>query len=68
MDLSSSQLTGGGMLNASQPEREVERMTILLSHQATKIEKEIEIAATLMARDYKGFGNQAMTGVLEWKK
>lgn len=25
----------------------------------------IDIATTLMARDYKGFGNQLMTGVLE---
>jgi hypothetical protein len=29
------------------------------------IEKETEVATTLMACDYKGFGNQGMTGVLE---
>lgn len=58
---------GGGMLNVSQQEHK-ERTTILLSHQATKIDKETEIANTLMARDYKGFGNQAMNGVIEWKK
>ena len=41
---------------------------IWLSHQATQIEKESEIATTLMARDYKGFGNQTMTGAKEiWK-
>lgn len=41
---------------------------IWLSHQATQIEKESDIATTLMARDYKGFGNQAMTGAKEiWK-
>lgn len=59
---------GGGMLNVYQQEQEAERTTILLSHQATKIEKETEIANTIMARDYKGFGNQAMNGVIEWKK
>ena len=41
--------------------------TLLLSNQATKIEKQIDIATTLMARDYKGFGNQSMNGVIEWK-
>lgn len=32
-----------------------------------QIEKQIDIATTLMARDYKGFGNQSMNGVIEWK-
>ena len=41
--------------------------TLLLSNQATHIEKQIDIATTLMARDYKGFGNQPMNGVIEWK-
>lgn len=41
---------------------------ILLSSQGKKIERETETATTLMARDYKGFGNQVSTGVLEWKK
>lgn len=41
--------------------------TLLLSNQATQIEKQIDIATTLMARDYKGFGNQPMNGVIEWK-
>ena len=41
---------------------------ILLSNQGRKFERRTDIATTLMARDYKGFGNQTMTGVLEWKK
>ena len=41
--------------------------TLLLSNQATQIEKQIDIATILMARDYKGFGNQSMNGVIEWK-
>lgn len=41
--------------------------TLLLSNQATQFEKKIDIATTLMARDYKGFGNQSMNGVIEWK-
>jgi len=32
------------------------------------MERFTDIANTLMARDYKGFGNQAMNGVVEWKK
>lgn len=38
---------------------------VLLKKQCSEIEKVIAIANTLMARDYKGFGNQAMNGVIE---
>ena len=31
----------------------------------SEIVKRIDISATLMARDFKGFGNQLMTGVVE---
>ena len=41
--------------------------TVLLKEQATEIDRKIDIATTLMARDYKGFGNQSMNGVIEWK-
>ena len=37
--------------------REYKEPRKLLSNQATQIEKQIDIATTLMARDYKGFGN-----------
>ena len=37
----------------------------LLSQKGRKFEKFIDTATTLLARDYKGFGNQAMTGVIE---
>jgi hypothetical protein len=40
-------------------------LTVLLSQYGKKIEKQIDIASCLMARDYKGFGNQAMSGVIE---
>lgn len=56
------------MLIASLLETEKDRATILLSQQGTKLEKKTEIANTIMARDYKGFGNQAMNGVIEWKR
>lgn len=39
--------------------------TALLSNKGEVFEKEIEVANTLLARDYKGFGNQAMNGVIE---
>jgi len=38
-----------------------------LSEYATKINKLIDCANTLMARDYKSFGNQAMNGVIEFE-
>ena len=41
--------------------------TVLLKNQGAELEKKTDIATTLMARDYKGFGNQATNGVIEWK-
>lgn len=40
---------------------------VLLSKQATKFEKTVDICNTLMARDYKGFGNQDMCGVITYE-
>ena len=37
---------------------------VLLSCKGTKFEKFVEFCSTLLARDFKGFGNQAMTGVI----
>lgn len=67
---------GGGSLPKQSPKlserAEEEALTdivgILLSNQGKKFERETETASALMARDYKGFGNQTSTGVLEWKK
>ena len=39
-------------------------MTALFSGQCGNMERETDIANTLMARDYKGFGNQRMNGVI----
>lgn len=39
-------------------------LTGLFSHQCSCFERETELAGTLMARDYKGFGNQQMNGVI----
>lgn len=41
---------------------------VLLSEKGSKFEKELDYSSTLLARDYKGFGNQAMTGVIENRK
>ena len=38
---------------------------INLSKQATEVNNITDVSGTLMARDYKGFGNQEMTGVVE---
>ena len=43
------------------------RETMLVSQQGSKFEKFTDTANTLMARDYKGFGNQRMNGVIENK-
>lgn len=40
---------------------------IIVSEKGRKLGKCTDTARTLMARDYKGFGNQEMTGVIEWK-
>ena len=42
-----------------------EKSTVLLKSQGSEFEKFTDIAHTLMARDYKGFGNQSMNGVIE---
>lgn len=41
---------------------------VLLKSQGSELEKFIDCANTLMARDYKGFGNQGMNGVIECQK
>lgn len=42
--------------------------TGLFSKQCSQFNKEIDVANTLLARDYKGFGNQSMNGVIECKE
>ena len=41
--------------------------TWLLKDMGETADKPIDVAVTLRARDYKGFGNQSMNGVIEWK-
>lgn len=45
--------------------RQNEASGINLKDQATSFDGLTDVAHTLMARDYKGFGNQSMTGVIE---
>ena len=45
--------------------RQNEASGINLKNQATTFDGLTDVAHTLMARDYKGFGNQSMTGVIE---
>ena len=40
--------------------------TVLLNY--NRIDKKTNVAKTLCARDYKGFGNQPMNGVIECQK
>ena len=39
----------------------------MLSECGRRYEGNCDVASTLLARDYKGFGNQAMTAVMEMK-
>ena len=48
---------GGGYLNA-----------VELVNCGKEITKEISVAHTVMARDYKGLTNYGSNGVVEWKK
>lgn len=41
----------------------VERFGVSMNRH--EVDREVDVAHTLMARDYKGFGNQNMTGVME---
>lgn len=43
-------------------------VTALVSKQCSCFDKEIDIASTLLARDYKGFGNQGMNACIEVNK
>lgn len=40
-------------------------VTALVSKQCSQLDKKTDVANTLLARDYKGFGNQAMNSVIE---
>ena len=42
--------------------------TGLFSKQCQAFDQKIDVANTLCARDYKGFGNQSMSGVIEYGK
>lgn len=44
-------------------DEKIKQHGVIVSKQGKKIDKFTDVAATLMARDYKGFGNQGMTGV-----
>lgn len=45
--------------------RQLHIMTGIVSNCGEKFEKEVDVANTLLARDYKGFGNQGMNAVVE---
>lgn len=61
--------TEGGVLQAQSKQKADtdQTLTSLLSKQGKQIDKVgTEVANTIMARDYKGFGNQAMNAVIEF--
>lgn len=42
-----------------------EKVTVIVSERGTKLKKYTDIATCLLARDFKGFGNRGMNGVIE---
>ena len=65
---------GGGQFNSQSNTDEGRKPSVrqlcgaIISQQGRKVERLTDTATTLMARDYKGFGNQGQTGVLVCKK
>ena len=60
---------GGGTQRLSRLKADTDQVqTLLLSNQGKTVKKFVDVAGTVMARDWKGFGNQAMTAVMETKK
>jgi hypothetical protein len=52
-------------LLGGQQQRGKTQLGLRVSQQGKCIDRFDGVAGTIMARDYKGFGNQSMTGVLE---
>lgn len=48
-------------------DRQLYKRGVIVANQGKTIVRETSICSTLMARDYKGFGNQNMTGVIEYE-
>lgn len=68
--ISNSVRTGGrGSLDRHQWDMiTCKKVTGIFSQKCGKFENETNRANTLLARDYKGFGNQSMNGVIECRK
>lgn len=61
--------SGGGNIpildnDAVKAFQSLDRQTVIVTDQGQTIKKKTDIANTLMARDYKGFGNQGMNAVI----
>lgn len=72
-------LTEVSTIQEKEPLRTVSRQDMTVEYQTSiqtetwllnnkRIERKTDVATCLMARDYKGFGNQLGNGVVEWKK
>ena len=68
-DLNSSNESGGRRLQSRVKNHrgDVTLRAVILSNCGRHFEHETDCSCTLLARDYKGFGNQGMTGVIEEK-
>ena len=54
-----------GMMPESVTSKQME--PVFLKNQGEELQKFTDVSGTLLARDWKGFGNQAQTGVMEWQ-
>mgnify|MGYP000909422296 CR=1 FL=1 len=51
----------------SRAEQSRAEQTVLLKNMGETVDKQIDVAVTLRARDYKGLDNYGSNGVIEWK-
>lgn len=56
-----------GQNPAPEGESQLQTETVLLSKCGSRFEKKTDITNCLMVRDYKGFGNQNMNGIIEMR-
>ena len=56
------------LIDKGQLKRQSDSQGILVKNQATEVTRPVDMANTLMARDWKGFGNQDMIAIVESEK
>ena len=58
-------LLDGGVTDKKHSWQAVIQKPALIKNQCSELDRFTDVANSLLARDYKGFGNQPMNGVIE---